>query len=159
MHLYICTHTRKFARCFKWQNVFYRTVKVKLIAWITRSTLDRVCNDETRSTLYEYECRANDEGAIDIKDKTASISIWKVRRRNNNVLFARILLFLLCIFPNRKHDFVLDIYCSFSVRTAAFIQGGSRSKSRYECSQVSNMWSVRWILLCSYDKIRFGSVV
>jgi len=91
MHLHICTHTHV-TRIRKSHDVlndtpdtyFIRTDKIKLIARITHSTRGRVCNDGMRSTPYECR-RVKDKGAINIKDKITSISIWKMRRRRNNV--------------------------------------------------------------------------
>jgi len=96
--------------------------KIKLIARITRSLLDRVCNDETRSTPYECR-RANAEGAIDIKDKIVLISIWICAEETTMcVRLNRMLLLPLRIFPNwNRRDFVLDVYYTFSIRKVAFV--------------------------------------
>jgi len=87
-HMHLHTHVTRIHKSHDFLNdthtYFIRTDKIKLIARITRSIRGRVCNDGTRSTPYECR-RANDEGAINIKDKIASISIWKMRRRNNKV--------------------------------------------------------------------------
>jgi len=91
------------------RHIFYHTDKVKLIARIIRSTLDRICNDGTRSTPYECR-RANDEGAINIKDKIASTSIWEnAKKKQHHVCEEDVVISSVHLSPHRnRRDFALE---------------------------------------------------
>jgi len=99
------------------RHIFYYTNRVELIARITRSTFDRVCDDVTRSTPYECR-RANSEGATDIEDKVASISIWKYAQKKQQCACA--LLLVLRIFPNQL--------CPSCLLLLQYLHGGIRTR-------------------------------
>jgi len=99
------------------------------IARITRSTLDRVCNDGMRSTSYECR-RANDEGPINIKvSKSRRFRFGKVCAEETTMmpyLFARMLLFFLRIFQI-EIDAILSL---MSIGTSTFARRHSYGVDR-----------------------------
>jgi len=105
----------------------------------------------TDNAIYPVECRCvNDEKTIKIKKRTinhkiTSILIWKDARKKQR--------------PSVRTHIVSSAHLSKSKSTRFcpcllllhHSYGGKRDR-------VSNEWSVRWILLTSYDKTRIESL-